>query len=199
MPDPIEGNPTTPAVEAGKTFSQADLDRLIGERLTREREQSKAQLADLEAYKAKAAKLDALESANQSEAEKVAKAIADRDTRLADMEARAAAAEQRATEYVRQAKIVAAASMLNAYDAADPNFAAATAAIDPSDPKADGQIKTALESLKASKPYLFRPPGGRLETFNPAGPSGEAETDAQRAHRVQRSAQGAGKGMGPLG
>jgi predicted ribosome quality control (RQC) complex YloA/Tae2 family protein len=194
--DPIEGQ--TPDAQqqgaASKTFSQEEVDRLIGERLKRERDK----YADYDDAKKAKAELESIKASQMSEAEKVAAAIKDRDTRLAELEEKAQAAEKRAQEYVRQAKIVSAASQLGAYDPADPNFAAATAAIDPSDPKADEQVKAAIEALKASKPYLFKAPGARgLEAFNPAGNTGQAETDAQRVARVIN--KGGGRSFGPIG
>lgn len=185
---------------APKTFTQAELDQIIKDRLGRERDSAKTQLAELESYKARAAKLDELEKANMSEADKIRAALADRDTRLAELEAKAKASDERATTLVRQTKAVSAASMLGAYDPSDPNFTAAVAGIDPASPTADVDIKAALDALKTAKPYLFKPPGARpLESFNPGAGTGTAETDAQRAARVLRSSQGAGKGYGPLG
>ena len=49
-----------------KTFTQAELDAVVKDRLKREREK----YADFDALKAKAAKLDELEAANKSELEK---------------------------------------------------------------------------------------------------------------------------------
>lgn len=49
-----------------KTFTQAELDKIVGERLAREREK----YADYEAIKEKASKLDSLEEASKSELQK---------------------------------------------------------------------------------------------------------------------------------
>lgn len=68
MPKNIEGVENT--AEAGnnteKTLTQAEVDRVVQERLAREREK----FADYEDLRGKAAKLDQLEAANQSELEK---------------------------------------------------------------------------------------------------------------------------------
>ena len=200
MPDPIDGNPTPDGAQApAKTFTQAELDQIIKDRLGREREK----YADYDSLKASASKLKDMEAANLSEAEKVAKAIADRDARLAELETKASKAEERALGLIRQTKTVAIASNLGAYDATDANFVSAVAGIDPASSTADADIQKAIEALKASKPYLFKPAtaGARtLESFNPGGQgSQQAETDAQRAARVLRSSQGVGRGFGPLG
>lgn len=176
-----------------KTFTQEDLDRIVKERLERER----SKYADYDALRDKAAKFDRIDSANKSEAEKVAQALADRDTRLAELEAKAKESEERAIGATRQIKVVAAASILGAYDPSDPNFAAAVAGIDPASSTADADIKAALEALKAAKPYLFRTGGPRpLESFNPGSGQGSAETDAQRLARLHRKT---GVGVTPFG
>ena len=57
---------TTPAQPAGKTFTQAELDAIVADRLARER----AKYPDYEDLKAKAAKYDAAEEAGKSELQK---------------------------------------------------------------------------------------------------------------------------------
>lgn len=74
------GGDTPPADEFKAITTQADLDKAIGERLTRER----AKFADYKDLKAKATKLDEIEQANQSESEKTAKRIADLETELSN-------------------------------------------------------------------------------------------------------------------
>ncbi len=72
---------TTPtADEFTAITTQDDLNKVINERLTRER----AKFADYKDLKAKATKLDEIEQANQSEAEKTAKRIADLETELSN-------------------------------------------------------------------------------------------------------------------
>jgi hypothetical protein len=187
----IPGDGAQPPV---KTFSQADMDRIITERLSREREK----YADFDTLKTKAAELDSMKAANQTEAEKVAAAIKDRDARIEAAEKKASEAEQKALGLMRQTRVIGAASTLGAYDPADANFVQATASIDPASATAEADIRAALEALKAAKPYLFRPAGARLEAFNPAaGNQGSAETDQQRVQRLLR--MGNNRNFGPLG
>ena len=58
---------TPPESPAGKTFTQAELDAILTDRLARER----AKYPDYEALKAKAAKFDAAEEAGKSELQKL--------------------------------------------------------------------------------------------------------------------------------
>lgn len=69
----VDENATQGATaEPDRTFTQAEMDAIIGDRLKRER----AKYADYEDVKAKAAKYDELEAANKSELEK---AVEERD------------------------------------------------------------------------------------------------------------------------
>jgi regulator of protease activity HflC (stomatin/prohibitin superfamily) len=80
---------TTPTGEGqGKTFTQAELDRIVAERLGRERQKYEG----YEDLKAKAQRLEELEAQNQSEAQK-AQAKADKEAQ------RAAQAEARLLRY----------------------------------------------------------------------------------------------------
>jgi hypothetical protein len=69
----------TPAADEFKAItSQDDLNKVINERLTRER----AKFADYKDLKVKAEKLDTIEQANQTEAEKTAERLADLEAEL---------------------------------------------------------------------------------------------------------------------
>lgn len=76
-PDPEQGS--------DKTFTQADLDRILADRLSRE----KGKYADYDDLKAKAAKLDEQEAANKSDIEKATAAAAEAAERAAAAELRA--------------------------------------------------------------------------------------------------------------
>jgi len=92
-----------------QTFTQRDLERIIGERLAREREK----YSDYEDLKAKAARLDELEEANKSEHQKLLE--------------RVEAAERRAEEAER-ARAQAAVEMLRTKVAVDKGLPPALAA-----------------------------------------------------------------------
>ena len=61
-----------------KTFNQAELDKIVGERLAREREK----YADYEALKEKASKLDTIEEANKTELQKITEKAAKLESEL---------------------------------------------------------------------------------------------------------------------
>lgn len=82
------GQPTTPAT----TFSQADIDRIVKDRLERE----KAKYADYETLKQAAAKLAELQAAQMSEDEK-------RSAKLKELEERASALEKERDNALQQA------------------------------------------------------------------------------------------------
>jgi hypothetical protein len=65
----------TTATDAGRTFTQADVDRIVGERIGRERKQYEG--LDIDDLKTKAGRLAEIEAAQQTATEKLA---AERDT-----------------------------------------------------------------------------------------------------------------------
>lgn len=67
-----------------RTFTQAELDRIVGERLARERDR----YGDYDALKEKASKLDEIEAANQTELEKAQKAQEAAQRQLEELKAR---------------------------------------------------------------------------------------------------------------
>jgi len=87
-PPPVETKPAP----TEKTLTQADVDRVVADRLARERQK----FADYDDLKSKAAKLAELEAANQSEAEKLAAKADAAEKKAADLIARTAKAEVKA-------------------------------------------------------------------------------------------------------
>lgn len=90
MPENTEQVENSTQAAAEKTFTQAEMDAIIGERLGR----LKAKYADYDEFKAKAAKYDEAEQAGKSELQK---AVEERDKYKAELDkvkAEAARAEQ---------------------------------------------------------------------------------------------------------
>ncbi|WP_232785841.1 hypothetical protein [Mycobacteroides chelonae] len=79
-------------------FTQADMDRVIGERLTRERAEVAQKYGDLDALVAKGVELDAIKDRDKTDADRVQDQIADLQTKLAaETEARGKAEMKAAT------------------------------------------------------------------------------------------------------
>lgn len=74
-----------PDKDEGKTFTQADVDRIVADRLNRE----KGKFADYDELKAKADKLDEQEAASKSDLDKAREQLAAAEKRATDAEARA--------------------------------------------------------------------------------------------------------------
>ncbi len=157
MTDPA---PVVVAVQApeatDKTFTQADVDRIAGERAQRER----AKFSDYSDLKARADKLAEIEAANASDMEKAVKAARDEgrsevltaaNQRLVNAEARAQAAEAKARN-----PLVAVRSLdLSEVTVSDDG----TVDVD--------AIKKQLTALQGSDPYLFGdPPPNPPPSFN---------------------------------
>jgi hypothetical protein len=67
VPDEPNDTPTPKKDDEGKTFTQADIDRIVADRLSRE----KNKYSDYDELKAKADKFDEKEAANKSEADRL--------------------------------------------------------------------------------------------------------------------------------
>lgn len=89
---PPAGDPPKNDPPADKTFTQAELDRIVQDRVARERQK----FGDYDDLKAKAAKADEYEAANASEVEKAQKAAQEASDKLA-----------KRTENARRANLVA--------------------------------------------------------------------------------------------
>jgi hypothetical protein len=108
--EPEAGNTPAPPDPKDKTFTQAELDQIVADRLKRER----AKHADYDDLKQKASRLDEIEAASKSDLEK------EREAREA-AERTATEATERANNTLRRAAIVAEA----AKQGADPDLVVA--------------------------------------------------------------------------
>jgi hypothetical protein len=154
--DPVVDPPASdpPAEPADRTFTQADVDRIVQERVARVKT-TPTPPADYEDLKAAAAKLAEIEAANKTELEK------ERD--------RATAAEERATKVEAEAKEIRLRSAILAEAAkADRNIVdpdAVIALLDRSTLELDDNgtptnIADAMDSLLKAKPFLVAVNGG---------------------------------------
>ena len=157
VPDPPA--PPPPAAEPPKTFTQAELDRIVQERVARAKADPPADYAEAIA---KAKQFDELQAANQTELEKAqasaAKAAEERD----------AALERAKTTALRSAVITAASKA----GAVDPDDVFALLKKDAVTVGDDGQVTGAEEAVKAlleAKPHLV----------GKAAPTGSADGGAQ--------------------
>lgn len=150
--------------EGDKTFTQADLDRIVGERLTREREKYK----DYDTYKEKAGKYDESEANKLSEQEKLKK---ERDEANEKSTAALTTANKRLV--TAELKLQAAAQGVPA-----DRLAAVTKLTDLSSVNVDDNgdvsgVKEAIEAcLKANAFLLAGVAGGSNLEGNPAGNKG---------------------------
>lgn len=178
-PVPPEPTPAPPAEPpADKTFTQADLDRIVADRLARQ----KAQFGDYEALKTKAAQFDELAEQSKTEAEKAVAAA--RKEGFTE-------AQQKANDQLKKALIRAEAAGVLA------NPALAERLIDLSqftagdDGEFDrGAFKAAVEQLANDEPYLAAQSSG-FQGSGGGGPRGARPgtppTLAQQIAEAERS------------
>lgn len=132
-----------------RTFTQADIDRIVQDRLKRQA----AQFSDYQDLKTKAARLDEFEAAQRTELENAQR-------RTAELEQQLAAASQAAQEDRLRAAIVSEAARRNVRDTD-----AAVALIDRSliqfeEDGAPKNIAEAMDELLKAKDYLVAQQGG---------------------------------------
>lgn len=167
--DPVRPVPQPPPAtgqgDRQQTFTQEDVERVVGERLARER----AKFRDYDDLKTKADQFEKIEAANASDLEKATKKAAD--------EARAAMTETTNTRLVR-AEVKAAAAAASFYD---PGDAAALLSAQFKSVKVDehgdvdeAAVKALVEELAKAKPHLVKATNGAARPLPGQGtpPSG---------------------------
>lgn len=160
--DPNEQNQETneqqvPAGDQGeqsesKAFTQADVDRIIRERLERER----TRYADYEDLKKAAKKLKEIEEAQLSETQRLEK---ERDEAKAQAEAAGAAAQAREAEInsrLIRAEVRVVAAELGFANPEDAYHLADLAGVAVDDEGVVSGVKKALEKLSKEKAYLLK-------------------------------------------
>lgn len=169
--------PTAPAQPAQpeKTFTQAELNQILTDRLKREREKH----ADYDQLKAAADKLKQIEESQLSEQDKLKK-------QLDELKTRAERAEQVARVKAMEVAATAAAARLGFYDPGIVIRLIDSGLVefdDHGDPK---NVAELVKALADEHKYLIKQAGQGLEPFNPAGGGGPLrETDQQRRQRLQ--------------
>lgn len=155
---------------AAKTFTQDDVDKLISERLTRE----KSKYSDYDQVKAEAEKWRQAEADKAPEIEKIrtaalaegrTAAAAEAESKLIGFAARAALAE---------AKAVKPATAVKTLDVS-------TVKLDKDGNVDEAALKAAIEALKKSDPYLFAAEGSGTGSHTDAGIGAGGGNGGQRA------------------
>jgi hypothetical protein len=141
--------------------SQDEFDRMVGDRLARERQK----FADYDDLKAKAAKFDEVDAASKTELQRLQDAVAERDSKLADLP------RQVRAQAIRFASKASQAGFLDPEDAL--TFLAND--VDLAD---DAEVKAALDDLAERKPHLVRQqPAKKL----PARPKPKSDADGEES------------------
>lgn len=183
---PAEPTPATAPAE--KTFTQADIDRIVAERLKRQKEQ----YGDYDTLKAAKEELDQLKAGQLSEQEKLQKRLEKAEAKAAEVEARAAEREQKAQQALIESAVLTEATRLGFADPEDAYLLLPTKPEIGEDGRPVG-VAEAVAALAEKKPHLLRQGTTQqqlartpaMETFNPAGSPGQLrESDEQRRARL---------------
>ena len=159
----------TPPPAGGKTFTQEELDRIIAERLGREREKTK----DYDELKKKADELKKLQDAQLTEQERQKKELDEATAAKADMEAKLKAKELEAQGILIRAEVRVQAAKLGFANPDDAYALADLAAVKVTDAGEVAGVDKALEKLAKDKPYLINKDSGATGTPRRAAPGGQ--------------------------
>jgi len=171
--------------KAGKTFTQEDLDRIVRERLERERQK----FADYEDLQKTAAKWKEHEEAQMSEIDLLKKRLEEKDGQLRERQQEIARLELERTEMLVRSAVVAEASKMGFQDPMDAYELLDVAKLEVTEEGGVEGVKEALTELGEAKPYLIaqqeqRGPTSILPTKLPKGGKSAEETDAERRRRM---------------
>jgi multidrug efflux pump subunit AcrA (membrane-fusion protein) len=164
-----------------KTFDESYVKELRSEaaKYRKTAKEYEARMAEIEAAQEAA---EAKKLAEQGEYKTLAeKARAEADQLRQELEAERA---RLASERVNNQALAIAAS-LGVIDPTDANVLAAVAGIDPASENTEAEIKTRIEGLKETRPYLFGTNRPGLSSFNPTGQPNEPALETDEARRAR--------------
>lgn len=187
-----EANRDNKATTAERTFTQAEVDKIIRSEAKGEAKKLVAQqYADYEELKAKASKWQEAEDAKKSELDKLTERLTKLEEARKTLEGENARLAQEKQAALIRAEVVAKATTLNFNDPSDAYRMLDLATIKVAE---DGKFEGIDEQLKAlaeAKPYLLRAqqeqsptPTPKLGATNPPRGGAGQETDAQRRARL---------------
>lgn len=173
-----QGAPAQTGGGPARTFTQAELDAIIADRLARERERYK----DYDSLRQQAAELQKLKQAQMTETERLQTAAAENERRAIAAEARVAATEIRA-DFAEKALAAGVTDIRLAYLAAQ-----ADGLLGDYDPE-KGVGRHNIEELRKRYPHLFRAaPGGSAD----GGAGGGTRAAASMNEFIRRAARRSG-------
>lgn len=173
---PPQAQPAPEQPQPEKTFTQAELDRIVRERLARQKEQ----YADYDTLKADAEQYRQAQEARKSAEQKLAE-------QLKAAEQRAAEVERTAQERLLRAEIIAQAAALNFAAPADAYALLDKSSLTPDESGNFNGIGEALKALAEAKPYLLKTRAPQVNPTNPNQGQPPAETPEQRRARIYGS------------
>lgn len=178
--NPNDPNPKDPtagekAPEPGKEeakFTQADIDRAVKDRITRE----KAKYADYDDLKAKAQKQDEAEANAKTETQKLVEKADKAEREKSD-------AISKANDRIITAELRAQAASMGFTDLDYAVFKVKAKVTLADDGSVEGAAEALAELAKASPALVKKPGQAALNAGNPGG-AGSGETDAQKRARI---------------
>jgi len=165
-----------------RTFSQADVDRIIKERLTREQ----TRFADYDDLKKAAEELTKLKEKDLSEQELLTKRIAELEQAQADWDAQGKARELEINEKLLRAEVRVLAATMNFIDPEEAWMLANLADVTFGDDGKIEGVKKPLEALAKAKPHLIQAAGGGGSPPNKPGKTVTKDAELEKAQADAR-------------
>jgi len=160
-----------------RTFSQADIDRIVKERIGREQ----ARYADYDDLKKAAEELKKLKEKDLSEQELLKKRIADMEAAQADWDAQGKARELEINEKLLRAEVRVLAATMNFIDPEEAWMLANLADVTFGDDGKIEGVKKPLEALAKAKPHLIQAAGSGGSPPNKQGKTAPKDSELEQA------------------
>lgn len=168
------GSTTTATATEPRTFTQDELDRIVNERVNKAKQSVSAQFRDHKELQEKAARLEELEAASQTESQRLQAQLEKTNRQVAELTARESAAQERAQTAIVKAAVVRSASQANAADPEDVFALMDHSLVSIDENGTPVGVERAVEALLSAKPHLVRRgSGGGFD----GGARGAATTD----------------------
>ena len=211
LPDATVSEPESVTIQSestvtqpGKQFDQSELDRIVKERLERERQKYQKTITekygDYDKLKEAAKKLQDIEDANKSELEKAAEKATKLEQRVQEIEGQNARLAQERTDALIKSAIVSAATRMNFTDPSDAYAMIDLAQIKVKDDTGEIEgVEALLKALAEAKPYLLQQQGTQRITLAPTNPGAGQQTGETPEQRRRRLFGTEGVPFGKLG
>ena len=165
---------------AAKSYSPEEMERIIAQRVNKAKQADAARFADYDDLKAKAARADELEQAQQTDLDKLRTRAEREAQKRAEAEDKTSKALERAQTALMRAAVVASAAQLNAADPGDVFTLLDKSALSIDDDDTVSGADEAVAALLKAKPHLLKRTAGGFDGGRQGGPASQGQSMNER-------------------